>query len=78
MSCKICGRSNCTSSFHSLKEQEDYEKYSSLDERELRSECMDKDAFIADLLKQLEKLDKLEAAGVDNWEGYDDAMKLEV
>jgi hypothetical protein len=29
----------------------------------------------ADIEKRLEKLDKLEAAGVDNWEWYEDAMK---
>lgn len=26
MSCDICGRSSCTSSFHSMEEQECYEK----------------------------------------------------
>lgn len=26
MSCDICGRGNCTESFHSLEEQERYEK----------------------------------------------------
>ena len=28
------------------------------------------------LLKDSEKLSALEAAGVDNWEGYDSAMEL--
>lgn len=27
MSCKICGRSSCTESFHSIKEQEEFDKY---------------------------------------------------
>jgi hypothetical protein len=26
MSCKICGRGNCTESFHSIEDQEDHEK----------------------------------------------------
>ena len=26
MSCRICGRSDCTESFHSIKEQERYEE----------------------------------------------------
>lgn len=29
-----------------------------------------------DLLEAQKKLDCLEGAGVDNWEGYDDAMSL--
>ena len=32
MSCKICGRSSCISSFHSLQEQDDFEQY--LNERD--------------------------------------------
>lgn len=28
------------------------------------------------LRRRLDKLDALEAAGVDNWEGYDTAMEL--
>jgi len=28
------------------------------------------------LLEDSEKLSALEAAGVDNWEGYDDAMEM--
>jgi hypothetical protein len=27
------------------------------------------------LLSRIEKLDALEAAGVDNWEGYDEVMR---
>jgi len=26
MACEICGRNNCTRSFHSLEEQEEYDK----------------------------------------------------
>ena len=26
MACKICGRSSCTESFHSIREQEEHEK----------------------------------------------------
>ena len=28
------------------------------------------------LIKRLELLDALEAAGVDNWEGYDEALEI--
>ena len=27
MGCKICGRNSCAESFHSIKEQEEFEKY---------------------------------------------------
>ena len=40
MSCDICGRSSCTESFHSLEEQEQYEKVIEAFERarELRAQ----------------------------------------
>ena len=46
MSCDICGRGSCTQSFHSLWEQERYEKVIELFEqaRSLRDELRDMDA----------------------------------
>ena len=40
MACDICGRGNCTASFHSLEEQERYEKVIDAFEkaRELRAQ----------------------------------------
>ena len=40
MGCKICGRNSCMSSFHSIEEQEIYEKYTTMDGGELIAECI--------------------------------------
>ena len=34
MSCKICGRSSCTESFHSIEEQEEFERKQKEKEKE--------------------------------------------
>jgi len=54
MSCKICGRSGCTESFHSIAEQEAHERYCDLSEYELRAELSDRDDEILNLKKELE------------------------
>ena len=54
MSCKICGRFDCSESFHSIKEQEAHERYSDLSKNELIAELLDRDSTILDL-KEKEK-----------------------
>lgn len=58
MSCKICGRGSCTTSFHPLSEQLAFDKYESMDTRELIGECIDKDNEIADLKNIIKELEK--------------------
>lgn len=53
MSCRICGRSSCTESFHSLDEQEIYE----MSIEELRSEVIDLRFTVKNLNKIINKLD---------------------
>jgi hypothetical protein len=57
MGCKICGRGSCMSSFHSLEEQEKYEKYASIDDMELIAECVDKDNEIEDMKNRATELE---------------------
>ena len=56
MSCRICGRSSCTESFHSLDEQEIYE----MSIEQLRSEVVDLRFTIKNLNKTINilKLDQ--------------------
>jgi hypothetical protein len=53
MSCKICGRSICTESFHSLQDQEDHEKTFGIVKDRMRQ------SFIG----QINRLDKEEING---------------
>ena len=55
MTCKICNRYSCAESFHSLIEQEKWEKLYSMNERELREEIIDLQNEINDLRNTLEK-----------------------
>jgi hypothetical protein len=45
------------SSFHSLEEQEKYEKYASIDDMELIAECVDKDNEIEDMKNRATELE---------------------
>ncbi len=58
MVCKICGIGNCITSFHSLVEQEQHDKYAKMDDRELIAECIDKDYKLEDIKGQVEELEK--------------------
>lgn len=58
MSCRICGRGNCTSSFHSLEEQEAHSRYSDMSDVQLVRECVSKDYEIKDLMNQIAKLEE--------------------
>ena len=51
MSCRICGRGNCTDSFHSLAQQKEFEKYASMSEIEMVSQLIDLNGEVADLNK---------------------------
>ena len=55
MTCKICNRYSCTESFHSLIEQERWERLYSMNERELRDEIIDLQNEINDLRNTLEQ-----------------------
>jgi len=46
------------SSFHSLDDQEQYEKYGSLSNAELISECIDKDTELTELKALVAELEK--------------------
>ena len=55
MTCRICNRSSCTESFHSLIEQEKWERLYSMNERELRDEIIDLQNEINDLCNIFER-----------------------
>jgi TolA-binding protein len=57
MSCKICGRGSCTTSFHSLEEQEFFDKYSSMDERQLMNEIQYMQSEIKELQQRISELE---------------------
>jgi len=66
MACEICGRGNCTRSFHSLEEQEKYDKYSNKTERELISELIDRDDEIEFLTKLLDEYESTQCGCCDH------------
>jgi hypothetical protein len=55
MSCRICGRSSCTESFHSLRDQEAWEERQGMSEDvdDLRREIQDLKAEIEDLKAEI-------------------------
>ena len=55
MTCRICNRSSCTESYHSLAEQERWERLYSMNERELREEIIDLQNEINDLRNIFER-----------------------
>jgi len=69
MSCKICGRSNCTSQFHSIEEQNKYD--------DMAEPITDK--IKEKLIHRVERLDS-EYFGDDDirctWVKYDDVIDL--
>ena len=58
MTCRICGRGNCTQSFHSIDEQVEFEKDSDKTEAWLIRELLERDTEITDLKEQCEDLEK--------------------
>ena len=58
MTCRICGRGNCTQSFHSIDEHVEFEKYSDKTEAWLIRELLERDTEITDLKEQCEDLEK--------------------
>ena len=57
MSCKICGRGSCCTSFHSLEEQQAFEKYHAMSERDLIDECMCQEGRIIELEEEVVRLE---------------------
>lgn len=66
MACEICGRASCTRSFHSLEEQEEFDKVNQTDRI--------KDKMRNYLVKEINRLNPI-ANYVDN-EDSDDYVKL--
>lgn len=60
MACEICGRGACAYSFHNINDQNNYDQYASLSESQLIATCIDKDAEISDLKKEIEVLNARE------------------
>lgn len=68
MSCKICGRGSCSESFHSIEEQENFEKYSKmlskLNDRDIISlleeteNYIEREAYFIELVEELNYLKK--------------------
>jgi hypothetical protein len=53
MACKICGRGNCTESFHSIQDQNDFEETFGVVKDRMRNS----------LIRQISRLDKEEING---------------
>ena len=49
MSCEICGRGNCTRSFHSLEEQNDYDDVADTIKERMRNHLLYKVSRIKDV-----------------------------
>jgi hypothetical protein len=54
MTCKICNRYSCTESFHSIEEQEVWERLCNMSERELKNEIIDLHNEIVELRNTLD------------------------
>ncbi len=59
MACEICGRGNCTRSFHSLEEQE---RHDTRKEYEARGECFDCSEHEEEIERLEEKVERLREA----------------
>ena len=66
MSCRICGRGNCTESFHSIEEQEEFDKYANMTERELISEVISLSDEVQNLRKIIDIYEKTQCGCCDN------------
>lgn len=76
MGCKICGRNNCTESFHSIEDQEKVGIYEDMSSDQLIHECITKDDEIDYLNSRAQKLaEALEeladvASECDSWQSF--------
>lgn len=63
MSCRICSRSSCTESFHSLEEQERFEKASKIadDPRAIAELLSEIESLKTEIKERDKKIEKLEA-----------------
>jgi hypothetical protein len=68
MSCELCGKNGCIKCFHSLKEQQEYEKAKELSQNktpiQLAGELIEAENKIIELEEQIRFLNE-ESAGID-------------
>ena len=75
MSCNICSRGSCMTSFHSISEQEIHEKWSSMSDRELKDNCIEQDGIIDELNERIEELEKWQENAFEAYPNIDIDME---